>query len=123
MKAALAAARAEIEAPDAEPPPGSVENMDGQDAPPPPVRGSDDLPLKLGGDSGGHPEVGDDQPSPTGSEIPTDLDPEISSKLKLLRRLNPDKSYEELLAQAVAHAGDSSSSNQDKKKRKWFSLK
>ena len=55
-------------------------------------------------------------------QVPPDLDPETATKLKLLRRLNADKSTEELLQRIAEDKSEQSSAGQ-KKKHKWFSRK
>ncbi len=66
------------------------------------------------------PDVPRDAPTPPAAKpVDVDLDLEATSKLKMLRRLNPNKSQEELLAQIDAGKAQKSPGKQ---KRRWWWL-
>jgi hypothetical protein len=66
-------------------------------------------------------ETEDEAQTSKGDSLPPDLPPEVVAKLKTLRRLNPNRSYEELLAQATVDKGPQNAGTQ--KKKKWFGRK
>ena len=118
MRAALAAARAEIEAEKS----GVVQASDlKKKAPVPNAVAAAPVPLKFTADLINAPAPQKKKKLKKVEELPPGLDAATESKLKLLRRLNPSKSYKELLEQIspedkAAVSGDASS----KKKRRWF---
>jgi hypothetical protein len=123
MKEALAAAKAELEAAENEPPPGVNAAATPESPPPQP----DDAPVKFTANMAdaarGDPKAADatDPATPdNGKEEELDLDPATAQKLKMLRRLKPDRSTEQLLAQISA---DQLAEPVAKPRRRWFSRK
>ncbi|MGB2984496.1 MAG: hypothetical protein WBE26_01325, partial [Phycisphaerae bacterium] len=119
MQAALASARAEIEAADDEPPPGLPAGAPPETDPSPPEPESSSSPYKVTSDLLATPTVDDKTSLAEESEPSLDLDPETANKLKLLRRLNPAKSQGELLAQITAEKTGKPETRQ-KRRKKWF---
>ena len=116
MREALAAARAEIAAADDEPPPGpSAESMANVEAP--------DAydPVHFTADLSEEPTNTSPAPEQTEDEVDKlDLDASVRSKLKMLRRLQPGKSINDLLTQLESEKG---SNVAPKQKRRWFAKK
>ncbi|GAF99490.1 unnamed protein product, partial [marine sediment metagenome] len=118
MKEALAAARAEIEAakdeaaahPTARSRPGSESTIQT------PAPGN--VAAQLAGDLVASPKPTKEESQVRTTEIPQDLDPETRTKLKLLRRLNPRKSVDELLAQ-IANEQAAAPAQKQKRRRFW----
>ncbi|HNQ24492.1 MAG TPA: hypothetical protein PKK06_15505 [Phycisphaerae bacterium] len=121
MRSALAAAYAELETDDAEPPRGAG-------APPVPAH----VAAPVGGGSTDYTDDLIAKPLPaepacppveaeTETPPPGDLDPVVAQKLRMLRRLNPNKSQQELLAQIAAegHAPGQATPN----RKRWFGRK
>ncbi len=122
LQAAADAARAEIEAADDELPTGAFPDTR---EPTPPFTSQSDrdaAPFKFTRALTATTETVEKAVSAREEELPPDLDPETAQKLKLLRRLNSGKSYEELLHRITADKAAQPPSKQ-KKKHKWFSRK
>ena len=120
MRAALAAAKAEIaaEKTDAS---GDAETPHQSPAAPAAPTGSAPTPVKFTADLLKGKPAGKQKKKAKDTEPPPDLDPETAAKLRLLRRLNPGKSHDELLDQIKSETGGSSAQKQQsKKKKKWF---
>ena len=132
---ALAAARAEIEAAENEPPPGlspeEQRELDARAA----ADVAEDQVVKFTRDMASAEAAGESaeaqqsrrlQPARTFAQAEacgsgdTELDPETARKLRMLRRLNPTKSKQELLAQITLEKTGKSTGQ---KKRGWFSRK
>lgn len=121
MKAALAAARAELEAEDEPPTPtviASAQPTAASAVPAPAASQSNARDCEM--------EVKPVTPAATPDSIdkaavPTDLDPQTAVALRTLRRLNPTKSTEELLAQIAARKPEEVAAT--KARKGWFSRK
>ena len=120
MRAALAAAKAEIAA-------EKTDDSDGAETPhqspaaPAARAGSAPTPVKFTADLLKGKPAGKQKKKTKDTEPPPDLDPETAAKLRLMRRLNPGKSYDELLDQIKRETGGpSAKKQQSKKKKKWF---
>jgi hypothetical protein len=115
MQQALAAARAEIEASKSEPAP--QQPTERQDIVPLPEE--DTATRENNGDPTTASQAADAEPPAQTNDTPRDLDPETATKLKLLRRLNPHKSVDELLAQ-IASDSTTGSGQRQRQRRKRF---
>ena len=119
MQAALVAAKAEIEAANAQPAPcrsAVVSDEPSREAKTPECA----EPVSVyGGDLLEPSEPPDTPEAQEPEQIPSDLDPETLTKLKLLRRLNPNQKVEELLTQIEAEKQRTARAK-PKSKRGWF---
>jgi hypothetical protein len=130
MRAALAAARVEIDTADDEPPPGWQRDPKPEEVRAPqhpsvdePADFTADLiasPIISDRDGENEETEGKEEPPDRGTQL-ADLDAETAQKLRLLRRLNPSKSQQELLAQIMAEKAEQQESRGVSKKRGWFS--
>ena len=120
MKAAMAAARAELEEEDEAPPRPATASAHPPASSAPAVFDSPGAPGPRAGESKATPIAPVAKPvSNKNAAIPSDLDPKTAIALRTLRRMNPNKSIDELLAQIAARKPEKIVAK--KTKKGWFS--
>ena len=118
MRAALEAARAEVQAA-SEAPPNSRRSRKAYRAGAT-KKDKDPKQVKVTGDLLAKPKSASDEESAKPEPPSQDLPPDVVTKLKLLRRLNPTRTEPELLAQIASKQSDATNGKKSAKKRKGF---
>ena len=120
MREALAAARVEVEAAKREESKAARSGLKEKSTSNGKKRKTGKSPFKFTREmaQNGVPDLPAKQPAPVSASI--DLDSDTASKLRMLRRLNPTKSDQELLAKI---AEELKKTGKTKSKKGWFALK